>query len=76
MRKSSKIAIALLVYVTLMAIYFFSHHGELAFNEKLVTIIASYVITTLLWIVLRKKEQRNGITDRSAGSKQNNRKKV
>lgn len=56
-RKSTLITIALLIYVTAMAIYFLPRNTQIGDTEKYVTLGASYLIVALLWFVLRKKEQ-------------------
>lgn len=56
-RKSTGVFLALLVYVTAMAIYFLPRNTEIGDTEKYITLGASYVIVVILWIVLRKKEQ-------------------
>ncbi|NDV66145.1 hypothetical protein [Bacteroides sp. 224] len=56
-RKSTWVALALLIYVTAMAVYFLPRNTEIGSTEKYVTLGASYVIVLVLWLVLRKKEQ-------------------
>ena len=56
-RKSTGVAIAFLIYVTVTAIYLLPRNTEVSSTEKYLTLIGSYVIVLLLWIVLRKKEQ-------------------
>ena len=56
-RKSTGVAIAFLIYVTVTAIYLLPRNTEVNNTEKYLTLIGSYVIVLLLWIVLRKKEQ-------------------
>ena len=56
-KKSTWITVALLIYVTVMAIYLGPRNHEITATEKTLTIIASYIIVFTLWIVLRKKEK-------------------
>lgn len=56
-RKSTWLPVALLVYVTAMAVYFLPRNTEISDMEKYMTVGLSYVIIALLWIVLRKKEK-------------------
>ncbi len=55
-KKSTKLALALLLYVTATAAYFLPRNTEISDKEKYVTVAASYVIVLVLWLVLRKKE--------------------
>lgn len=56
-RKSTWLPVALLVYVTAMAVYFLPRNTEISDMEKYMTVGLSYVIIALLWIVLRQKEK-------------------
>lgn len=56
-RKSTWLPVALLVYVTAMAVYFIPRNTEISDMEKYMTVSLSYVIIALLWIVLRQKEK-------------------
>lgn len=56
-RKSTGVAIAFLVYVSVTAAYLLPRNTEVSPTEKYVTLAVSYVIVLLLWLVLRKKEQ-------------------
>lgn len=56
-RKSTWLPVALLVYVTAMAVYFLPRNTEVSDMEKYMTVGLSYVIIALLWIVLRQKEK-------------------
>lgn len=47
---------ALLIYVSAMAVYFLPRNTEIGDTEKYVTLGVAYVIVALLWFVLRKKE--------------------
>ena len=56
-RKSTGVAIAFLIYVTVTAIYLLPRNTEVSDKEKYLTLAGSYIIVFLLWFVLRKKEQ-------------------
>lgn len=56
-KKSTGLTLALLVYVTATAAYFLPRNTEISETEKYVTVITSYVIVLVLWLVLRKKEE-------------------
>lgn len=56
-KKSTKVAFAFLIYVTVMAIYLLPRNTVISDTEKILTVGGSYVIVFLLWLVLRKKEQ-------------------
>ncbi|HBO07756.1 MULTISPECIES: hypothetical protein [Bacteroides] len=56
-KKSTGLTIALLIYVSATAAYFLPRNTEISNTEKYVTVIASYVIVLVLWLVLRKKEE-------------------
>ena len=56
-KKSTGLTLALLVYVTATAAYFLPRNTEISETEKYVTVITSYVIILVLWLVLRKKEE-------------------
>lgn len=56
-KKSTGVAIAFLIYVTAMAAYLVPRNNEISQTEKYLTVIGSYAIVLLLWLVLRKKEQ-------------------
>lgn len=55
--KSTGLTVALLIYVSATAAYFLPRNTEISNTEKYVTVIASYVIVLVLWLVLRKKEE-------------------
>ena len=57
LKKSSALSLALLVYITATAAYFLPRNTEISVTEKYLTVVASYVIVLLLWLVLRKKER-------------------
>lgn len=59
-KKSTVLSLVLLVYITAMAIYFLPRNTEIGTTEKYVTVIASYLIVLLLWLVLRYKERISG----------------
>ena len=56
-KKSTGVTLALLIYVSATAAYFLPRNTEISDTEKYVTVIASYVIVLVLWLVLRKKEE-------------------
>ena len=55
-KKSTGLTVALLIYVSATAAYFLPRNTEISNTEKYITVIASYVIVLVLWLVLRKKE--------------------
>ena len=59
-KKSIVLSLVLLVYITAMAIYFLPRNTEIGTTEKYVTVIASYLIVLLLWLVLLYKERMSG----------------
>ena len=56
-KKSTGLTVALLIYVSATAAYFLPRNTEISNTEKYITVIASYVILLVLWLVLRKKEE-------------------
>lgn len=56
-KKSTGVALAFLIYVSVTAAYLLPRNTEVSLTEKMVTVAVSYVIVFLLWLVLRKKEQ-------------------
>lgn len=56
-KKSTGLTVALLIYVSATAVYFLPRNTEISNTEKYITVIASYVIVLVLWLVLRKKEE-------------------
>lgn len=56
-KKSTGLTVALLIYISATAAYFLPRNTEISNTEKYVTVIASYVIVLVLWLVLRKKEE-------------------
>lgn len=57
-KKSTGVACALIVYISLTAIYLLPHNTEITAVEKYLTLAASYLLVFPLWLVLRKKEKR------------------
>lgn len=57
LRKSVWMPLVLFVYTTAMAVYFLPRNTEISNVEKWGTIVVSYLVIALLWLVLRKKEQ-------------------
>ena len=57
LKKSTGLTVALLIYVSATAAYFLPRNTEISDTEKYVTVIASYLIVLVLWLVLRKKEE-------------------
>ncbi len=55
-RKSTWLCIALLVYVTVMAVWFLPT-STATLTEKWLSGAGSYVLVGLLWVVMRKKEK-------------------
>ena len=56
-KKSTGLTVAMLIYVSATAAYFLPRNTEISNTEKYITVIASYVIVLVLWLVLRKKEE-------------------
>lgn len=56
-KKSTGVALAFLIYVSVTAAYLLPRNTEVSLTEKMVTVAVSYVIVFLLWLVLCKKEQ-------------------
>lgn len=56
-KKSTGLTVALLIYASATAAYFLPRNTEISNTEKYITVIASYVIVLVLWLVLRKKEE-------------------
>lgn len=55
-RKSTLICLAFLIYITLTAAYLLPRNTELSNIEKWGTVLGSYGVVVLLWLVLRRKE--------------------
>lgn len=68
-RKSIWLPVALLVYVTAMAVYFLPRNTEISDTEKYLTVGLSYVIVALLWFVLRQKEKVQARRERDLENK-------
>ncbi len=58
-RRSTWIVAALLIYITATAIYILPHNLIETSVEKICTLFFSYIIAFILWIVLRKKENKH-----------------
>ena len=56
-KKSTGLTVALLIYVSATAAYFLPRNTEISNTEKYITVLASYVMVLVLWLVLRKKEE-------------------
>lgn len=56
-KKSTGLALALFIYVSATAAYFLPRNTEISDMEKYITVIVSYIIVFVLWLVLRKKEE-------------------
>lgn len=56
-KKSTGVALALLVYVSVTAAYLLPRNTEISNMEKYVTLAVSYVIVFVLWLVLKQKEK-------------------
>jgi K+ transporter len=56
-RKSTWLAAALFIYVSVMAVYMLPRNSEMSHTEKYITLSVSYIIVIVLWFVLRRKEQ-------------------
>ena len=56
-KKSTGLTVALLIYGSATAAYFLPRNTEISNTEKYITVIASYVIVLVFWLVLRKKEE-------------------
>lgn len=51
-RKSTGVALAFLIYVSVTAAYLLPRNTEVSLTEKIITVAVSYVIVFLLWLVL------------------------
>ena len=56
-RKSTGVALAFLIYVSVTAAYLLPRNTEVSLTEKIITVAVSYVIVLLLWLVLRKRNK-------------------
>ena len=72
-KKSTWLCIALLIYVTVMAIYLVPRNQNIGEVEKYITVAASYVVVLLLWFVLRKKEKLADERRKDMEQRKNNR---
>lgn len=68
-RKSTWLSLALLAYMSIMAIYFLPKNTHLDTTGKFLTLGAGYLIVLLLWFVMRKKENMHS---KHWGDKDNN----
>lgn len=57
LRKSVWMPLVLWVYTTAIVVYFLPRNTEINDTEKWGTIVVSYLVIVLLWLVLRKREQ-------------------
>lgn len=57
-KKSTVITLALFVYVSLSAGYFLPKNTVISNAEKYLTVVISYIIVAIIWLVLVKKEKR------------------
>lgn len=49
--------VALLVYVTGMAIYFVPRNHEMSVTEKTITVVVAYVLVFALWFAMQNREK-------------------
>ncbi len=49
--------LALVVYVTGMAVYFVPRNQEMSTTEKVVAVIVAYVLVLALWIAMQYREK-------------------
>ena len=56
-KKPLWMCIALLVYVTGMAIYFVPRNQEMSSAEKTVTVIVAYALVVALWFAMQYREK-------------------
>ena len=56
-RKPLLMALALVIYVTGMAIYFVPRNQEMSGTEKVVTIVVAYVLVFALWLAMQYREK-------------------
>lgn len=55
-KKPLWMCLALLVYVTGMAIYFIPRNHEMSSTEKVITVIAAYLLVIMLWLAMQYRE--------------------
>ncbi len=61
MRRRGKafwLPLCLLVYATMVAALYLPRETQVPLQEKLITLVVSYVVIALLWWVLRVQEKR------------------
>ena len=56
-KKPLWMCIALLVYVTGMAIYFVPRNQEMSATEKAITIVVAYMLVVVLWFAMQYREK-------------------
>ena len=56
-KKPLLMCLALVVYVTSMAIYFVPRNQEMSTTEKVVAVIVAYVLVLALWIAMQYREK-------------------
>lgn len=55
-KKPLWMCLALVIYVTGMAIYFIPRNHEMSPTEKVVTIVVAYLLVFLLWLAMQHRE--------------------
>ena len=56
-KKSVWLIVILFIYITAITAYLAPRNTDISTTEKTITIVASYVVLFLLWLVLRRKER-------------------
>jgi len=56
-KKPLLMCLALVVYVTGMAIYFVPRNHEMSATEKTVAVVVAYVLVLALWIAMQYREK-------------------
>ena len=56
-RKSTGVALAFLIYVSVTAAYLLPRNTEVSLTEKIITVAVSYVIVLLLWLCFGKRNK-------------------
>lgn len=56
-KRSVWVVLVLFVYITAITAYLAPRNTEISSTEKTVTIVSSYVVLFLLWLVLRRREK-------------------
>ena len=56
-KKPLLMCLALVVYVTGMAVYFVPRNQEMSTTEKVVAVIVAYVLVLALWIAMQYREK-------------------